>query len=103
MRVMLLGGEWRNRARCANHEDPELFFSEDRAGRLAAKAVCRACPVPVDCLSEAIADKLEDGVWGGLTPKDRRKAVRHGLDPQRAVEVARHAYDVRTGRVGGHR
>lgn len=94
---------WRDRARCAGSEDPEAFFAEDRRERMRAKAACRACPVAVQCLSEALRDGLEDGIWGGLTPKDRRKAVRHGLDPQRAVEVARHAYDVRTGRVGGHR
>lgn len=99
---VLLTGAWRAKARCVEHE-PELFFAEDRKDRMRAKAVCRVCPVATACVAEAFAEEIEHGIWGGLTPKDRRKALRHGLEPHRAVEVARHAYDVRTGRVGGYR
>lgn len=102
MAAVLIEASWRTKAKCAN-EDPELFFAEERSDRMRARKICRTCPVAVACVTEAFDKDIEFGIWGGLSPKDRRKALKHGLDPQRAVEVVRHAYDVRTGRIGGHR
>ena len=67
---------WMDAAACRD-EDPELWFPLDGNGRL-ARAICRECPVRVDCLNHAIAVGTRDGIWGGLDmererPKPRRK------------------------------
>lgn len=37
-----------------------------------AKAVCFACPASSACLAYAL-DRVEpEGIWGGLTPQERR-------------------------------
>jgi WhiB family transcriptional regulator, redox-sensing transcriptional regulator len=41
-----------------------------------AKAVCGACPVRAECLAEALDNKVEWGVWGGLTERERRALLR---------------------------
>ena len=66
--------EWVDDALCAQ-TDPELFFPNKGANASAAKATCKACPVRAECLAEALSDPTLDGVWGGLTPMERR-AVR---------------------------
>lgn len=52
----------------------EPFYTTDPTAVDAAKAICRACPVRQDCLTDAMQteDYLRWGVWGGLTPDERR-------------------------------
>lgn len=67
--------EWQDRAACAT-ADPELFFPEqDSRSTREAKRICADCPVRVDCLTAAIANREEYGVWGGLTERERRRAL----------------------------
>jgi WhiB family redox-sensing transcriptional regulator len=49
-----------------------LWFA--RAGRRTelAKAVCAGCLVRDECLGFALAEGIEDGVWAGLSPQERR-------------------------------
>lgn len=53
--------------------DPGLFIHPSKAEK--AKAVCAECPLSIKlaCLDDAIATGA-DGVRGGLTEKDRRRA-----------------------------
>ncbi|MEU3468999.1 WhiB family transcriptional regulator [Streptomyces sp. NPDC006687] len=37
----------------------------------AAKAVCGGCPVRLPCRRQALAERVLDGVRGGLTPEER--------------------------------
>jgi WhiB family redox-sensing transcriptional regulator len=37
-----------------------------------AKAICSACPVKMGCRSYALSRPEYWGVWGGLTPSERR-------------------------------
>ncbi len=46
-------------------EDPELFFAESPQDVEYAKALCRACPVRMACLSGALERREPWGVWGG--------------------------------------
>ena len=67
---------WMTRAAC-RAKDPELFFpiSENGPGAVQvaeAKAVCRGCPVREFCLDYAVTTGQEAGIWGGLTPAERR-------------------------------
>ncbi|MBW1603436.1 WhiB family transcriptional regulator [Streptomyces sp. JJ66] len=70
--------DWRAAAACAG-EDPEAMFPArtDIVGIAYAKSMCARCPVVREC--RAAADELETGgyvwgVWGGLTPDERRRA-----------------------------
>ncbi|MEX1007088.1 MAG: WhiB family transcriptional regulator [Acidimicrobiia bacterium] len=65
---------WRQYARCLG-ADPELFYpaSDDAA---AAKSICAVCPVREPCLDHAITAREKQGVWGGLTEKERRRLIR---------------------------
>ncbi len=75
------GLRWLRDAACLN-EDAELFFPLAETGpanerQIAqAKAVCAGCPVKTDCLRFALDNGLDEGVFGGLTPEERRKLVR---------------------------
>lgn len=54
-----------------------LFFSDGQGERYEeAKAICAVCPVTIDCRDYAIETKQDDGMWGGLTPYERRQFVR---------------------------
>ena len=73
-------GDWRQCAAC-RHSDPNLFFPIGDTGPAvehaeAAKAVCRQCPVRVDCLEYALTSNQDTGVWGGATEEERRKLRR---------------------------
>jgi WhiB family transcriptional regulator, redox-sensing transcriptional regulator len=41
-----------------------------------ARAVCRACPVDLSCLEAGLQEKF--GLWGGLTPVERRRLRKTG-------------------------
>jgi WhiB family redox-sensing transcriptional regulator len=40
------------------------------------KRLCRRCPVATECLVEALDNRIEYGVWGGLTERERRVLLR---------------------------
>lgn len=52
--------------------DPDLFYSDDTNGIARAKALCQDCPHRTDCLEQALESDDYNGIWGGLTPKERR-------------------------------
>lgn len=59
---------WRKRSACI--EQPEAFFDWRLVKQ--AKSICETCPVKTECLEFALANNEQDGVWGGLTPKERK-------------------------------
>ena len=76
---------WIDRAAC-RHVDPELFFPDSdirpaRAQVEAAKKVCRRCPVRGTCLSWALDNGQEAGIWGGTTEEERRRLRRRRRVP----------------------
>jgi WhiB family redox-sensing transcriptional regulator len=81
--------DWQSRAACRD-EDPELFFPVSDVGPGArqaaqAKAVCARCPVRSDCLSYALDNGLDHGVFGGTTERERRELTRRQrIHPQAA-------------------
>lgn len=64
--------EWQARALCAQ-TDPELFHPKRGHPCRDARRVCGACEVRVECLAYALAVPETDGVWGGLTYRERRR------------------------------
>jgi WhiB family redox-sensing transcriptional regulator len=73
---------WREAAACLDVQDEVSFFpaKEDLGGIVRAKAVCATCPVADICLSWAIETNQTEGIWGGHTPKERRKIRRTWLE-----------------------
>ncbi|MEU3529393.1 WhiB family transcriptional regulator [Streptomyces sp. NPDC038707] len=79
--------DWRTHGAC-QYEDPELFFKTGTEE--IAKTVCRGCPVREDCLTHALDERIEDGVWGGLTEDERRNIRRQAVQWKlTAVETQR--------------
>lgn len=68
---------WRSYALCGQ-VDPELWFPfnnrKSQADR--AKRICGDCPVQNECLSEALRNGDEYGIWGGCTAMERRRLSR---------------------------
>jgi WhiB family redox-sensing transcriptional regulator len=42
--------------------------------------VCTGCPVRMECLAEALDHRIEWGVWGGMTERERRLLLRQRSD-----------------------
>lgn len=65
---------WQEQAACRGHEHPEWWFpSKDDAWKVKlAKEICAGCPVKLECRAAGMAES--DGVWGGLSERDRTRA-----------------------------
>ena len=74
----LSSSDWSTRGTCVG-TDPDALFVHGKEQR-AAKAVCRGCPVALDCLSDALDNRTEFGVWGGMTERERRALLRRHPD-----------------------
>lgn len=71
---MGLGLNWQELGAC--FEVPvEIFFPPTEQEAEAAKSVCKRCAVREECLEFAIEVDERFGVWGGLTPQERRSLV----------------------------
>lgn len=109
---------WQDSAACRGG-DADLFFPNGDSGPnlLAieqAKNICRACPVLEACAQWADAERVEYGIFGGLTEQERkaarRAATRRRLSPEDAAKKAEQKtrtlqsiYDDNTVRLyGGH-
>ncbi|MEV0088204.1 WhiB family transcriptional regulator [Saccharopolyspora sp. NPDC050642] len=80
--------EWHHEAAC--RDKPEMFFTETKQGLdwtrkvERARAVCRGCPVMVECLRDAIGRETSSatdvsvvaGVIGGMTAGERKALYR---------------------------
>lgn len=67
-------GEWVTMAVCRSG-DPDALFVRGAEQRKAA-AICRRCPVQMECRADALDNRVEFGVWGGLTERQRRSVLR---------------------------
>lgn len=69
---------WTSAAACNSADPDELFVTGAAQNR--AKAVCLGCPVRTECLSDALDNRVEFGVWGGMTERERRALLRRRPD-----------------------
>jgi WhiB family redox-sensing transcriptional regulator len=52
------------------------FFPSDGTGVEAVQRVCACCPVRLDCLEYALTNRLDYGVWGGTSERERQRIIR---------------------------
>ena len=61
------------RAKCRGMQDALFPEASDQKR---ARLVCSGCPVRFECLAEALDNRIEWGVWGGMTERERRALLR---------------------------
>ena len=71
---MTFDSDWAARAACRT-TDPDMLFVQG-AAQNRVKAICLGCPVRTECLADALDNRVEFGVWGGMTERERRALLR---------------------------
>lgn len=87
--------DWAEQAAC-RHGDPDALFVQG-AAQNRAKTICMSCPVRTECLADALDHRIEFGVWGGMTERERRALLRRRPDVtswRRLLESARERHEV---------
>jgi WhiB family transcriptional regulator, redox-sensing transcriptional regulator len=93
---------WRAAARCRTTDAEGLFVKGARQRE--AREFCRTCPVRTECLAHALDQRIEFGVWGGTTERERRALLRsrpHVTSWLAVLLAAREAHLARSGRRRG--
>ena len=67
--------EWMPRGLC-RELPPATFFPSDGVGVEVARAICATCPVRSDCLEYALEHRIDHGVWGGCSERERRRILK---------------------------
>jgi WhiB family redox-sensing transcriptional regulator len=70
---------WMLHALCRGAQ-PTEFFPSDGLGVEAAQRVCLTCTVKAECLEYALQHRIEHGVWGGASERERRRILRRRRD-----------------------
>lgn len=74
MNVYIDDVHWSAKGACSQVTPDELFVTG--AAQRDARSVCTDCPVQLQCLAEALDSRLQFGVWGGMTERERRAILR---------------------------
>ena len=93
---MSLDNDWAARAACRS-TDPDALFVQG-AAQNRAKAICMGCEVRTECLADALDNRVEVGVWGGMTERERRALLRrrpHVTSWRNLLETAQTEYERR--------
>ena len=72
------GRDWSLRSACGSSDPDDLFVTGAAQNR--AKEICLRCEVRTECLSDALDNRVEFGVWGGMTERERRALLRRRPD-----------------------
>lgn len=70
-----MGTDWMSDGNCTDLP-PATFFPSDGVGVDAARKICADCPVRSPCLEYALANRIDHGVWGGTSERERRRILR---------------------------
>lgn len=80
----VLDTDWMAAGNCAD-KPPSLFFPSDGVGVEVAKRVCVDCPVRTQCLEYALENRIDHGVWGGTSERERRRILKARAEARVAV------------------
>jgi WhiB family redox-sensing transcriptional regulator len=67
--------EWMARGLCREIA-PSTFFPSDGVGVEVARKICADCPVRQACLEYALGNRIDHGVWGGCSERERRRILK---------------------------
>lgn len=67
--------EWMAKGKC-REVPPATFFPSDGVGVEVARRICATCPMQAPCLEYALRNKIDHGVWGGASERERRRIAR---------------------------
>jgi WhiB family redox-sensing transcriptional regulator len=92
--------DWQRNGACRGRDSAQFFHPDGERGasrlrrELAAKSLCRDCPVRAECAAHALGAREPYGVWGGFTEAERLRLLDAGwqdlADPMRGrVDVLR--------------
>lgn len=72
-------GDWRDRAACRGHAEPDLWYPDSQwsAAAQTAGRICGGCPVAVECLAEGKDSRY--GIWGGIFAPGIDRAEKRNL------------------------
>lgn len=93
--------DWTAKAACRQVTPDTLFVQGAAQNR--AKTLCFGCSVRTECLADALDNRVEFGVWGGMTERERRALLRRRPEVgswRKLLESARSDYETRTGTGG---
>ena len=76
---------WMAEGACRRYP-PLTFFPSDGVGVDKARKICFTCPVIEECREHALEHRIEHGVWGGCSERERRRILKQRR--QETVEVA---------------
>jgi WhiB family redox-sensing transcriptional regulator len=96
--VMTWVADWPSKAACRSSDPDQLFVQGAAQNRV--KTLCISCAVRTECLADALDHRIEFGVWGGMTERERRALLRrrpHVTSWRRLLEAARDDYDRHSG------
>lgn len=79
--------DWMAQGKCRDLP-PAVFFPNDGLGVQAAQRICAECPVAETCLEYALANRIDHGVWGGRSERERRRILRRRRTPAAAAQSA---------------
>jgi WhiB family transcriptional regulator, redox-sensing transcriptional regulator len=71
----VMDNNWMARGDC-RYEPPATFFPSDGVGVEVAKRICATCPVREQCLEYALDNRIDHGVWGGTSERQRRRLLK---------------------------
>lgn len=66
---------WMTKGSCRRYP-PGAFFPSDGVGVDAARRICVDCPVRAECLEFALVQRIDHGVWGGCSERERRRILK---------------------------
>jgi WhiB family redox-sensing transcriptional regulator len=66
---------WMGDGACRRYP-PLTFFPSDGVGVEKARKICFTCPVVDTCREHALEHRIEHGVWGGCSERERRRILK---------------------------
>ena len=67
--------DWMRTGNC-QEQAPRVFFPSDGVGVEVARRICATCPVKEPCLEYALFHRIDHGVWGGASERERRRILK---------------------------
>jgi WhiB family redox-sensing transcriptional regulator len=67
--------DWMDKGLC-RQVAPSTFFPNDGVGVDVARRICGTCPVQAPCLEYALVERIDHGVWGGASERERRRILK---------------------------